>query len=250
MKNNYTVYIHKSPSGKVYIGITKQNIKRRWRYGLGYKENKYFFRAIQKYGWDNFEHIVLYEGVDKCRAELLEMELIKKYRSSNAVYGYNTELGGKTVGTVSEKTKEKLRKANLGKKFSRERCEQLSIAQRERYKVESKEDKELRAERMRGEKNPMYGKKHSEEVRLLISQNRGDYWTGKKHKGITKQRISNSHKKKVCRISDCGSILSVYSSMMEASKDNDVSVSMISEVCGGKRVSAKGILYKFLDNTI
>lgn len=35
--NNYCVYKHTSPSGKVYIGITNQKPTRRWREGEGYR---------------------------------------------------------------------------------------------------------------------------------------------------------------------------------------------------------------------
>lgn len=33
MVNKWTVYRHTSPSGKVYIGITSQNVERRWNSG-------------------------------------------------------------------------------------------------------------------------------------------------------------------------------------------------------------------------
>lgn len=36
--NSYTVYKHTSPSGKVYIGITKKKPEYRWNHGRGYKE--------------------------------------------------------------------------------------------------------------------------------------------------------------------------------------------------------------------
>ena len=40
MTNNYTVYKHTSPHGKVYIGITSQSPIRRWRKdGSGYKSH-------------------------------------------------------------------------------------------------------------------------------------------------------------------------------------------------------------------
>ena len=59
----YTVYMHTSPSNKRYIGVTKQKPISRWRTdGSGYKHNKHFWNAIQKYGWDNFEHIIIEEG--------------------------------------------------------------------------------------------------------------------------------------------------------------------------------------------
>lgn len=43
--------MHKSPSGKVYIGITGSSLKQRWRKnGSGYSTQRLFYRAIQKYG--------------------------------------------------------------------------------------------------------------------------------------------------------------------------------------------------------
>lgn len=44
---SFIVYKHTSPSNKVYIGITKLNLIKRWQ---GYINNTYFFRAILKYG--------------------------------------------------------------------------------------------------------------------------------------------------------------------------------------------------------
>ena len=63
-KENYKVYIHTNKiNNKVYIGITKKHVNDRWgRNGVGYKNNaKAFYSAIEKYGWDNFYHEVLYE---------------------------------------------------------------------------------------------------------------------------------------------------------------------------------------------
>ena len=44
--DNYTVYMHISPSGKRYIGITSVKPKYRWRNGKGY-ETQIFYRAIE-----------------------------------------------------------------------------------------------------------------------------------------------------------------------------------------------------------
>lgn len=60
--NNYCVYKHTSPSGKVYAGITKLKPKYRWNNGKGYTrtdEQILFKRAIIKYGWDNFTHTII-----------------------------------------------------------------------------------------------------------------------------------------------------------------------------------------------
>ena len=104
----YYVYKHTSPCGKVYIGITSyKKPSDRWRNGNGYSE-QYFFRAIKKYGWENFTHEVLFSGLSKEQAEQKEIELISKYKSNQREYGYNIENGGH-VHCVGEQTKEKLR---------------------------------------------------------------------------------------------------------------------------------------------
>ena len=67
----YTVYAHTSPSGKKYIGITRQKPQARWRNGNAYKNNKHFANAIKAYGWDNFEHEILFEKLTKDSVILL-----------------------------------------------------------------------------------------------------------------------------------------------------------------------------------
>ena len=69
----YIVYMHISPSGKKYIGITKQNPKRRWNSGNGYKNNDYFTKAIKKYGWNNFLHIILAENLTEAFKVMYEV---------------------------------------------------------------------------------------------------------------------------------------------------------------------------------
>ena len=96
MKNSYIVYKHTSPSGKVYIGITRQQPEQRWQGGLGYRHNEYFFRAILKYGWDNFAHEILLSGLDKNTACAAEVALIAAYRSNDKSRGYNITNGGET----------------------------------------------------------------------------------------------------------------------------------------------------------
>lgn len=134
----YTVYMHKNKiNGKVYIGITKQKPQYRWNDGNGYK-TQLFYKAILKYGWDNFEHYILFEHLTKQEAEYKEIQLIKKYNSHCSKYGYNvlddinkhrTERNlrkKRKKREVKETTKEKLRKANLGKHLSLETKNKLS----------------------------------------------------------------------------------------------------------------------------
>ena len=104
----FTVYKHTSPSGKVYIGITSQSVTRRWNNGNGYRHNKYFYRAILKYGWYNFKHEILFTELTKEQAEFKEIELIKLYNSTNNRYGYNIQNGGNYSGKHSESSKLKM----------------------------------------------------------------------------------------------------------------------------------------------
>lgn len=90
----YSVYAHTSPSGKKYIGITKQKPERRWNKGKSYSSNSYFTKAIEKYGWDNFQHEVLFEVDSLEQAKELEVKLIAQYRSDEREYGYNITKGG------------------------------------------------------------------------------------------------------------------------------------------------------------
>ena len=75
--DNYTVYMHISPSGKKYIGITGQSIERRWGNGTGYKNCISFNRAIEKYGWNNIKHIILYSGLSKKMRKQKRLNLSK-----------------------------------------------------------------------------------------------------------------------------------------------------------------------------
>lgn len=95
----YCVYIHINKiNGKVYIGQTCKGTKQRWRKnGEGYKKNVYFYKAIQKYGWDNFKHIIVYKNLTQEEANYYERFLIKKYNALNSNYGYNLREGGSNL---------------------------------------------------------------------------------------------------------------------------------------------------------
>lgn len=113
------MHINKT-NNKKYVGITKQKPERRWKNGQGYysKNNQtYFWKAIKKYGWNNFDHKILEDNLSFEQAKDKERYYIKLYSSSNALYGYNLTLGGDGFLGMhrSEETKEKIRKSLKGK---------------------------------------------------------------------------------------------------------------------------------------
>ena len=96
LTENYTVYKHTNKrNGKVYIGITRQEVNRRWQNGTGYT-GTYFGNAIAKYGWDGFKHEVLFSGLSKEDACKMEIRLISEFQSSDRAKGYNISDGGQT----------------------------------------------------------------------------------------------------------------------------------------------------------
>lgn len=135
--SNYTVYKHISPSNKVYIGITSQKPEQRWKNGHGYK-GQVFYNAISKYGWDNIEHIIVAKGLSENEAKWLEIELIRIYDSTNRDKGYNITMGGEGANGYHHTVEAK-------KKLSDTHC---------------------------GEKNHFFGKKHTEESKIKMSESR------------------------------------------------------------------------------
>lgn len=115
----YCVYKHTNKiNGKVYIGITSQQPEKRWKNGLGYEGNEYFYRAIQKYGWnDGFDHEILADKLTKEDACELEVQLIQAYDSTNSDKGYNFSSGGDCGSAGCSRSQEWIRRmsAAIGK---------------------------------------------------------------------------------------------------------------------------------------
>lgn len=104
----YCVYKHTSPSGKVYIGMTKQSPEARWKNGFGYASSKHFYNAITKYGWDNFSHEIIIDNLSVEEACHYEKLFIKFYHSTDRRYGYNCKDGGLDTNALTEESRKKL----------------------------------------------------------------------------------------------------------------------------------------------
>lgn len=125
-ENNYCVYIHLNKiNNKSYIGITSQNPIIRWQGGRHYKTCISFNRAIKKYKWENFEHIIFQDKLTHEEANKIERLLIKIFNTNNPLFGYNIKEGG-TSGKHSESTKEKIRQKAIDRKKTIEEKEKIS----------------------------------------------------------------------------------------------------------------------------
>lgn len=115
--NNFVLYLHVAPNGKKYFGITCQRPKQRWKNGNGYKKQEHFWRAIQKYGWNNIQHIVLANNLTEDEACFFEKVMIALYDTTNRNNGYNKSTGGEHSATghkCSKEVKQKLSELNKG----------------------------------------------------------------------------------------------------------------------------------------
>lgn len=124
----YIVYSHKCiDTGKVYIGVTSLSTKARWGVnGNNYNGCTYFYNAIQKYGWDHFEHIILYEDLTREEAFRLEKHLIKKYKELNKSYNIACGGGGISGYKHSQEIKELLSQKRKGIKYSEQTLRRMS----------------------------------------------------------------------------------------------------------------------------
>lgn len=217
MENTYTVYMHVTPNNKYYVGITKQQVNERWKNRLGYASQKLFWRAIQKYGWDNIEHIIIAEHLNHDDACKLEVELIAKYQSNNPKYGYNRTSGGDGTCTFSHPNphdaewRRKVGDANRGKKRTKEAKQKM--------------------------RNAKLGTHWSDERRKQYSE-------AQKAKGFkpSKKCIDASHRIRVKPIYQYdleGNLVATYTSMTDAANKLGVSIAYISLRCNNKQKAQK-----------
>ena len=88
MENNYSVYQHVTPDGMYYFGATN-NIKQRWSgNGARYKTTS-LYPYIEKFGWDNIQHIVLFKDQTKENALWIENFLIETAREDGVCINKN-----------------------------------------------------------------------------------------------------------------------------------------------------------------
>lgn len=242
----YSVYKHINKiNGKIYIGITSLKVCRRWCRGKGYK-TQFFYNAIQEFGWDNFEHIILFNNLTFNEAEDIEKELIEYHKSNLEDFGYNKDSGGLINKMVSESTKEKMRKNNWvvrnGGKLPLEVRQKISKSQigkklSDEHKL--KISKGCKGKNC-GSKNGMFGKPGT--MTGKFGELNPVY--GRSHTEDEKRRamLSNPNRKPII----CIETQEKFNSINDASKKIGISRECIRDVCNGRRKSTHGLHFKYL----
>lgn len=239
--NKYSIYVHINKiNKKIYIGQTCRKPEYRWgKEGKNYF-NQYFGKAIIKYGWDNFDHIILFHNLSLEEANIIEKELIKKYDSTNPSRGYNREEGGHS-SLFSEETKKNisiLRKNFWDSESGFQKREEFRQNMITFYQTEEGQKmKEFQKQRMSGENNPMYGKHHTEEVKKAQSAR----MMGEKNCNYNKTGFNNHLSKPVF----CEELNKIFGSGQEASRETGIDASSIAKCCKGKAKTAGKMHWKY-----
>lgn len=234
MSNTYTIYMHITPSGKRYVGQTCQDLRRRWRNGNGYVRNTYFYRAIEKYGWDNIRHEVIQTGLTLTEANKIEEELIAKYNTSDPLYGYNISGGADGKNRVSERTRKLLSERKKGTFVGKDNPNYG----RKHTEAERRLMSEKTKGKFIGEKSPLWGKHPSPETRLKMS-------IARKNSPKVQEKILELNRSKAKRVL-CVETGVLYYSVREAGRQTGFSQGNISSVCRGVYEQAYGFHWKYV----
>ena len=178
----HTLILDCPHKGWSYIGQTSSaDIKNdRWQNGAGYKQCTVFYRAIKKYGWDNFTHEIIEDNIETlAQANEREHYWINYYHTwvdDPECKGYNSTAGGNNL--ISEEVKTKISQSLLGHPVS-------------------DEAKKLYSENLKAGKGCY------------------KYWQGKKRSRETIEKILKTKKTKKVRCLETGEI---YQSALYATK--------------------------------
>ena len=136
MKNNYSVYQHVTPDGMYYFGQT-QNVERRWRNnGVEYKRTA-LQPYIEKFGWDNIQHIILFENQTKENALWIENFLIETAQEDGVC------INKQRSGLVS---KEEGYQQQISKQYYETNKEQILEKQQQYYETNKEQIREYKQE--------------------------------------------------------------------------------------------------------
>lgn len=235
-----------------------------------------FYRAIKKYGWDNFEHIIFAEQLTHAEAINMERLLIALYKTNcnrykDPSFGYNMTDGGEGgLGrVVSEETRNKMSEAQKRRCSNPEERERRSRFMKEYLsdpKIREKMSQAMKGKcageknywygkRRYGEENPNYGNKWSDKSRQQLSEyskNRTEEHLKHISESL-KLRLSDPTKhpmfgkgEAVVQLEKDGKYVKQYASAAEAHRETGINQSHIGECCRGVVPAAGGYMWVFL----
>lgn len=255
-RKDYKVYKRTSPSGKIYIGLTCQTLEERsGKDGYKYKDNSYLWKAILRYGWNNFKSEILFNNLTFEEACVKEQEMIAYYKSNEREYGYNLTAGGEGCSGYSHT--EESKKLMSAKKKNKPLISLQGVPKTEEHK------KKL-SEAHKGKPSPRKGVKLDQSTKDKISESKKGSIPWNKNKKMSKESCqkmsdskigkytrSNSHNaRKVVQLTLDGDFIAIFDCMKDAAELTNTNPSKISMVCNGKRKSTNGFKWMYYSEYI
>ena len=247
------MYINKI-NGKKYIG---QTIDFNRRHKEHIRHNNYpLEKAMQKYGEENFEIIILKEDImSQCLLNLFECYYIKKYDTlAKNKKGYNITDGGFNGNPFSGKTedeiqewKNKLSEYRTGTTMSEEVKEKIreSARNNDNYGMKNKHHTEETKEKLRKINT---GKIISDKTKNKLKITNGgenNGFFGKHHSKETKEKLKKYNSIKIVQCDNNWNIIKIWNSGKEASLTLNIDAATISRCCKGKQKTAGGFKWKY-----
>ena len=176
MDNNYSVYQHVTPDGMYYFGAT-QNVERRWsNNGAEYKRTA-LQPYIEKFGWDNIKHIVLFKDQTRENALWIENFLIETAREDGVC------INKQRSGNIS---KEEDYNKNQCKQYYEENKDKIREQQQQYY--EENKDKILEQQKQYYEQNKDKKKQYYEQNKDKIRKQRRQRYQKNREKELEQRR--------------------------------------------------------------
>ena len=218
-------------SGKVYVGQTKRDVKKRWWEHCNSKKEycSYISNSLEYYGVDKFKFKIIHVCRDY---ELNEFEkfYIKEYNCMKP-NGYNLTEGGENCIPTIE-TRKKQSEAKIGVKRgpqTEEHKKNIGNSNRGKKRTDVTKEK-MRIAKLGKPLTP----EHAEKIRNNYKYISPEGW----------ERLRKSNEKAVEQILPDGNIIS-FESVRKASIALNVDGSGISKVCRGKKKSVRGLKFRY-----
>jgi group I intron endonuclease len=233
IKTSGVYEIVNTANGHRYFG-SAVDINGRWRVHKselrrGLHRNRYLQNAWIKYGEDSFSFSVLRVVENKRDLLLHEQDFIN---ALNPEYNLARVAGSRIGISHSNETKQKISKANSGKKRTQLVCSEMSL-----QRIGRKHDERTKAkisESKKGKRNSFYGKTHSIETRKKMSE------SGKRNIGSVRPGA-----KIVYQYSASMELIGVYDSTGVAAIKLNLDQANIAGCCRGKQKTSGGFIWRY-----
>lgn len=225
---------------KWYIGQTirpEARFKSHIYFSTRIKNSNHFYRAIRKYGLENFVYCVLEENVLFENLNMREMDWIEYYDSFYGGYNLTLGVGGAKGVILSKEARRKISEFHKGK----------PVWNSGKHGIYSEETLKKFSKAFKGRKAWNSGKTniYSEETLRKISQSNTN------PSKETRRKMSESHKgqiawnrRSVSQYDLNGNFIKSYPSIAKAKEENP-KCGTISAVCRGKGKQSGGFIWKY-----